>query len=395
MPDLISIIMPSYNYGRFLPDAIHSLIGGPTSLGDFAPQTLQSFEIIIVDDASTDDTEEIARPFVTELPNVSYIRNAANLGTAATLNVGIRQATGTFITFLSADDMMETTRLEKLYQAARVNPHRIIYDDLVTFANGERKTQMPMSDYDFDRLLYKNTMHAGILYPRKAWEECGGYPESFRDGREDWAFNVALGKFGYCGVHIKEPLYLYRWENQNRSLRNAGVDWRLKFLNKMQATFPDLYRGERPKMCCGGKKAPSAAATRSMQRVSRGSRAIPQALPPDVIIGADGMTLLEYQLTKAGPVIYHGAVTGQAYAFGGKHKLGNVDNRDVPALISRIEDRRHAFAYPQNVTPESMPAVELKPTIVIEPIKEEILPEPMVEIVEVAPIKRGRKPKSA
>ena len=213
-----------------------------------------------------DDTEEIARPFVKELPNVSYIRNQTNLGTAGALNVGIRQATGAFITFLSADDMMETTRLEKLYQAARANPHKVIYDDLVTFANGRRKISMPMTqEYDFNQLLYKNMMHAGILYPRKAWEECGGYPEAFRDGREDWAFNVALGKFGYCGVHIKEPLYLYRWENQNRSLRNAGVDWRLTFLNKMQATFPDLYRGERTSMCCGGKKAPAGQQSQTIQ----------------------------------------------------------------------------------------------------------------------------------
>ena len=342
MNDLISVIVPCYNYGRFLSDAIHSLIGGPTSLGEFAPQTMQSFEIIVVDDASEDDTDEIVRPFVKELPNVSCIHNQANLGTAGALNVGVRQTTGAFITFLSADDMMETTRLEKLYNAALQNPHRIIYDDLVTFGNGQRKMTMPMSqEYDFNQLLYKNTMHAGILYPRKAWEECGGYPEAFRDGREDWAFNVALGKYGYCGVHLKEPLYLYRWENQNRSLRNAGVDWRLTFLNKMQATFPDLYRGERTAMCCGGKKAPAAqpASIQRAARASRGGRNVPQALAPDVVIGIEGMTLLEYKLTKAGPVVYHGTVTFQTYVFGGRHKTGLVDNRDVPGFISRIEDQ--------------------------------------------------------
>lgn len=380
MSDLISVIVPCYNYSRYLSDAIYSLVGGNTSLGGFKPQTLQSFEVIIVDDASEDDTAGVGQEFAANLPNVSYIRNPENLGTAGTLNVGVRRAKGTYITFLSADDMMETTRLEKLYNAALQNPHRIIYDDLVTFANGQRKMTMPMShEYDFDKLLYKNTMHAGVFYSRVAWEECGGYPELFRDGREDWAFNVALGRFGWCGVHIREPLYLYRWENQNRSLRNAGVDWRLTFLNKMQQTFPDLYQGERPKMCCGnGKKKPAAQA--SIQRTSRSSRAVPQALTNDVIVGAEGMTILEYQLTKAGPVVYQGAVTKQTYIFGGKHKLGNIDNRDVPALIARIEDRRHAFAYPANVTmiaPTTEKPTEPTKEIVTEPMREEPLPEPM------------------
>ena len=303
---VISVIVPCYNYGRFLSDAIHSLIGGPTSLGEFAPQTMQSFEIIIVDDASEDDTDEIARPFVKELPNVSYIRNQANLGTAGALNVGVRQTTGAFITFLSADDMMETTRLEKLYQCrALQNPHRShLRRPCDLRAMGRRKISMPMSqEYDFNQLLYKNMMHAGILYPRKAWEECGGYPEAFRDGREDWAFNVALGKFGYCGVHIKEPLYLYRWENQNRSLRNAGVDWRLTFLNKMQATFPDLYQGRETSMRCEGKKAPAGQQPINSEggMSQPGGRNVPRDLAPDVVIGIDGMTLLEYKLTKACP----------------------------------------------------------------------------------------------
>lgn len=397
----ITVVMPCYNYGKYLPDAIHSLIGGTTSLGEFAPQTFDSFEIVIIDDASSDDTYDYAKPFLGE--NIRYIRNPENLGTAGALNVGIKQARGNFITFLSADDMMETTRLEKMYAMARANPHAVVYDDLKMFANGQRTMHMPMSDYDFDKLLYKNTMHAGILYPRKAWEEAGGYPEAFRDGREDWAFNVALGRVGYCGAHVKEPLYLYRWETQNRSLRNAGVDWRITFLNKMQATFPDLYRGERPKMCCGSKKR-QALPPQTNKSVSRSSRVVSQPMAQEVVMGAEGMTILEYQLTKAGPVVYRGAVTGQTYVFGGKHKLGNVDNRDVPGLLARIEDRRHAFAYPTMVvdTPpepeavrEAAPVQTAKPTMVTEPIPEETITLPQVAEPEPEKPKRGRKPKSA
>ena len=119
---------------------------------------------------------------------------------------------------------------------------------------------------------------------------------------------------------------------------------------------------------------------------------------PDIIIGAEGMTLLEYQLTKAGPVTYRGAVTGQTYVFGGKYKRGLVDNRDVAALISRIEDRRHAFAYATLINTGGSD-IDQRPTVTeskIEtvPIAEEIMPEPetaSVTLATVEPVTPRRK----
>ena len=382
----ISVIVPCYNYGRYLSDAIHSLIGGKTSLGDFEPQTFQDFDVIIVDDASTEVIYDFVRPFLNE--RIRYLRNPENIGTAATLNVGIKEAMGQYITFLSADDMMETTRLGKLYEAAEKYRHMVIYDNLMTFANGARKDIMPLMDYDFEKLLYKNIMHAGVLYSKQAWIDCGGYPEAFKDGREDWAFNVALGEIGYCGAHVKEPLYLYRWEGQNRSNRNKGSQVRLQFQGKMQATYPDLYRGERPNMCCGSKSKSEARAR--MSSVSK--RTVPNS--PNryapLAYGDGGTTLIEYLLNKAGPVQYFGAVTKKQYQFGGQQTQNYVDNLDVPALLSRIEDRRHAFQL-----------AEIQPVaqIVIEPARvqvKEMITEPVSNVVildeptEQVSKKRGR-----
>lgn len=382
MEPIISVIMPCHNYGRYLEDAIHSLVGGKTSLGDFEPQTFQHFEIIIVDDASTDGTAEFAQPFLNE--RIHFIRNENNLGTSATLNVGIRQSKGRFITFLSADDMMETTRLEKMYRAQMDFQNKVIYDDLMTFGNGKRKDRMTLADYDFERLVYKNIMHAGILYSRRAWEEVGGYPEAFTHGREDWAFNVALGSHGYCGVHIREPLYLYRWEGQNRSLRNAGSQMRLQFLSMMQAQYPALYRGERTNMCCGSKAKSTAIARSTSSR--RGIQSVSQRqITP--LVGAEGMVILEYQLPKAGRVLYTGAVTGQQYAFGGQYKTNYVDARDAPALLARIEDRRHAFILAEVSQPviEPMPAEKQKEFIT------EVIPNAVILAeIENKRVRRGK-----
>jgi glycosyltransferase involved in cell wall biosynthesis len=381
---VISVIMPCHNYGRYLRDAINSLIGGPTCLGDFQPQTFQNFDIWIVNDASEDDTEAIAQSLISE--QVHYLANAQNIGTAATLNVGIRASSGRLITFLSADDMMETTRLEKMYQAMTTANHRMIFDDMRVFDGKQRTDTWPMADYDFDRVLYKNTVHAGILYSRQAWQEAGGYPEAFDNGREDWAFAVALGVKGWCGIHVREPLYLYRREGQNRSLKTTGAQWRMTFLGKMQATFPNLYKGERPAMCCGNKKSP--ARTMSVAGTSKlGGTGM-------FNIGDEGMTLLEFQLPKAGHVTYIGDVTRQTYVFSSLRKRGYVDSRDAPALLARIEDRRHAFiavneTKPKVVTPPLTEAAPVPQT----PIE---IPTQMIDITETVPqAAKQRKPRKA
>jgi hypothetical protein len=78
------------------------------------------------------------------------------------------------------------------------------------------------------------------------------------------------------------------------------------------------------------------------------------------------MVLLEYQLNKAGHVMYTGAVTHQQYAFGGSHKRGYVDARDAPALLDRYESRRRVFAVVDTApVPPPAPAIETQ-TITIQ-----------------------------
>src|SRR5690606_3781254 len=113
-PPLVSVIVPCYNYGRYLDDCINSLIGGPTSLGEHLGQTMQSLEIIIVDDASTDGTPEIGARLAEAWKGIRYYRLDQNVGTAQALNFGIERAVGQYITFLSADDMREPDSIEKL-----------------------------------------------------------------------------------------------------------------------------------------------------------------------------------------------------------------------------------------------------------------------------------------
>lgn len=348
-PPAVSVIITCYNYGRYLKDAVGSLLGGETSLGVVPPQTFQSFEIVIVDDGSTDNSPALGRALADDWKGVRFLGLEKNVGSAAAANAGIAASYGKFVTVLDADDMMEPTRLEKLYRAAVANPHAVIYDDLYLFKDGRRTSVYQLSPYNFEVMLNKNGMHKGILYPRQAWREVGGYPERMREGREDWAMNVALGVKGYCGVHIKEPLYLYRREGHNRTLRNTGGDWHAFFAEEMHALFPHIYAGERPMGCCGqgSAKAKTSTSRSGGHALGAGGRFAMSKLP-----GESGMVLLEYVPDRAGTQQFVGAVTNLTYVFGGARRQGYVDTRDVPQLLELMEGHRELFRRVESSPPD-------------------------------------------
>lgn len=101
MKELVSVIMPTYNCGRFIQESINSVLA----------QTYNNWELLIVDDCSTDDTESIVRGYKDK--RIRYWRNAQNEGAALTRNKALREAKGKYIAFLDADDLWLPEKLEK------------------------------------------------------------------------------------------------------------------------------------------------------------------------------------------------------------------------------------------------------------------------------------------
>ena len=295
-PPLVSVIIPVYGekYAQFLPSTINSLIGGKTDLGEWKQQTFASFEVVIVEDSSTDNTPQIidglcdgwkaVRAIHLKRPQKEVIQNGRYAGKVFALNAGIKAAYGKYITILDCDDMMAEDRLQRLYETSVANPHSLVYDAIKPFITAydgsldvfmssliEHNPNVSVEDlrlgepviltgkpaeYDFDNLIYKNTIHNAIMFEKSAWKEVGGYPERFMFGREDWAMNVRLGSYGYCGVQVPNDyagLY-YRRDGQNRTNENAKSDWMKYFQSQMVKEFRNLYKGERPMSCCSGNK---------------------------------------------------------------------------------------------------------------------------------------------
>jgi len=344
-PPMVSVIVPCYNYANYLPQAIASLIGGSTDLGVWeAPgQTFQSFEVVIVDDASPDNTQEIARRLADRSKGIRYVRLAKNKGTAGAINEGVKRAFGEYIHVLSADDLRRPFTLERLLAGCKDRNKLVAYGNLDIFRNGKVIKRIKLKPYDFDRLLHKNMMPAGIMYPREAWKEVGGYPESMSDGREDWAFNIALGIRGWCGQHIGFSGNLVRREGTNRSIRSAQkyTNARAHFKRKIMGLFPEIYGGQRPVGCCG-----------------KGNRSgMPTHTPSNV---SGEMTLIKYIGLNDGIMTWD-APSGTRYRFGGSRRMSYVHDEDVNWFINQRKNTRPLFERASEPKPEPEPEPEPTP----------------------------------
>ena len=118
MTDLVSIIMPSYNTEKYIRDSIESVLA----------QTYSNWELIIVDDCSTDNTEEIVKPFLCD-GRIRFFKNAKNSGAAISRNFALREARGKWIAFLDSDDIWVPEKLEKQIKFMKDNNYAFSFTD--------------------------------------------------------------------------------------------------------------------------------------------------------------------------------------------------------------------------------------------------------------------------
>ena len=103
MKPLVSIIMPTYNCGLFICESIDSVL----------KQTVTDWELLIIDDCSTDNTKEVLKPYLEKYANIHYECLPENGGPAVARTEGLKKASGTYIAFLDSDDCWDPEKLEK------------------------------------------------------------------------------------------------------------------------------------------------------------------------------------------------------------------------------------------------------------------------------------------
>ena len=125
MDDLVSIIMPSYNTAEYISDSIKSI----------QAQTYESWELIIVDDCSIDNSIEVIQSF--NEPRIKLLQNERNSGAAISRNYALREATGKWIAFLDSDDTWAPEKLEKQIKFMKENNYAFSFTDYRTCLNGQ------------------------------------------------------------------------------------------------------------------------------------------------------------------------------------------------------------------------------------------------------------------
>lgn len=195
----VSLIVPCFNSRAFVRETVASLVA----------QTLDSLEIIFVDDGSTDDTRAIVETIIAQHPDRAMTLIAqANAGVAAARNRGIAAARGAYVLPVDADDLIDPTMAARCAAVLDAQPATsIVFTDREDF--GELQGVYSAGRFELARLKYFNQIAYCSMFRRTIWDEIGGYRSNV-DGFDDWDFWLAAAAHGFRGHHVAAPLLRHR-----------------------------------------------------------------------------------------------------------------------------------------------------------------------------------------
>lgn len=223
----VSVIVPCYNGARFLDGLMASL----------AAQTFRDFEIVIVDDGSSDG--DTPRKLAALTDRARVIRQD-NRGLSAARNTGIRAARADLVLPLDCDDRIEPPFLAEAVALMRSAPMDVAMVFSHVRLTGDANGLVGRHFNRFD-LLFANNLPSGVLLRKGCWEAIGGYDEAMREGYEDWEFNLRLSSRGYRGIEIPKPYYIYAVSHHGMLLgRSSLIHGRL--WRAIRRKHAELYR---------------------------------------------------------------------------------------------------------------------------------------------------------
>jgi glycosyltransferase involved in cell wall biosynthesis len=204
----VSVLMPVYNGGTYLSVAIESIL----------VQSFQDFELIVIDDGSTDNSWSVITSFEDE--RIVASRNPTNLGLSRTLNLCAQRARGNFLARHDQDDISHVDRFQ--HQVRHLHDHSNLvavgtwatFRVLTPFGHIDRspRQQHPVSDPDIRLLLSWNNpfIHGSVMMRHSAFKECGGYSEDVSlTPPEDYELWTRLGELG-AFANIPKQLLIYQ-----------------------------------------------------------------------------------------------------------------------------------------------------------------------------------------
>jgi len=232
---LISVIIPTYNRMHIIKDAIETVLN----------QSYQNFEIVIVDDGSTDNTQEVVKNFNDS--RIKYIYQSNSGKPSIARNTGIKQASGNFIAFLDSDDFWHPQMLERHINAFNNNPNvgfTINWNSYVSFEGNElyQKACLANNQIEYIRYILLNPDYtypgpSGSLVKKECFDKVGIFDEEL-DFCEDWDLFFRLAVC-YEMYNIKETLTYVRVHKKSFTRNNQDNFPKFKnsYLTFLQKAF--------------------------------------------------------------------------------------------------------------------------------------------------------------
>lgn len=236
---LVSIVLPTYNGSRYLREAIESCLR----------QTYQNWELVLVDDCSTDASPEIIAEYAKRDARIRSIRHEVNKKLPAALNTGHDAARGDYLTWTSDDNRFLPTAIEEMTRFLEEHPTTaLVYTDCILIDHtGQYLHDFPAQPAS--RLAYVDALGACYLYRRTVYETLGGYDTDLFLAEDYEYWLRAYRQFELVPLH--KVLYEYRWHNESltksanrRAIRTNAERALRRHLPHLRRSLPeDLARG--------------------------------------------------------------------------------------------------------------------------------------------------------
>lgn len=234
---LISVIMPVYNAGDFLVEAIESILN----------QTYQNFEFIIIDDNSSDDSWQILKKYKKIDQRVKIYKNKNHLGVSNTMKKAIKKAKGTFLARMDADDVSSPQRLEKQLIFLIKNPKNVACGTQCYIVNknskiiGEKKFPISFEEIYKYIFIFAPLQQPTLMINRKLLPKDFTYYQDGMNTAEEIELIFKLFQFGKI-TNLKEKLLYYRLHDKNTSLVDPKKTFLLTLYSRIKAVLFYHYR---------------------------------------------------------------------------------------------------------------------------------------------------------
>ncbi len=222
----VSIVIPCYRQAQFLSNAIESALA----------QTYANIEVIVVDDGSPDNTNEIARKYPVTLVTQE------NKGLSGARNAGIAVSTGEYFLPLDADDTIENDYLMKTVPEMEDSGVGVVYTSMRTMDSDyvSGRTCIPSSEVYLEDFKYNNQIYVCSLIKMEALKECDGYNTNMIHGYEDWNLWIDLMKRGWKFKFVPSFSFNYMLKPESMGVVSAR-DWHQWCINKIKENHPDVF----------------------------------------------------------------------------------------------------------------------------------------------------------